>query len=239
MANDPRSADAERTSGGHVVGVDGCAGGWIAVHLRGGAFAEARFHPSLPELVEGADGAVIAIDVPLGLPPDGRLWRECDLQARSLLGPRRGSVFPVPSRRVLECTSREQADRVQRELAGKGVGAQSFALFPKIREAAELRRRGGRLYEVHPEVSFAAMAGGPLAWNKRAWNGKARRVRLLASEGIAVPDDLGEAGSVPVDDVLDAAAAAWSARRIADGTAGSLPDPADRDEGGDPVAIRF
>lgn len=239
MGHESRSVDSGPALGDHVVGVDGCAGGWIAVHLRGGAFAEARFHPGLAELVQGADGAVIAIDVPLGLSEDGGLWRECDLRARAMLGPRRGSVFPVPSRRVLECASRAEADRVQRRLAGKGVAAQSFALFSKIREADELRRRGVRLHEVHPEVSFAAMAGGPLAWSKRTWNGWAQRVRLLADQGIAVPDDLGDAGSVPVDDVLDAAAAAWSAGRIADGAAGSLPDPAGRDEGGRAIAIRF
>ncbi|WP_239648742.1 DUF429 domain-containing protein [Nocardiopsis chromatogenes] len=219
--------------------MDGCAGGWIAVHLRGGAFAEARFHPGLAELIEGADGAVIAIDVPLGLPKDGGLWRECDLRAREMLGPRRGSVFPVPSRRVLGCASRAEAGRVQRRLAGKGVAAQSFALFPKIREADGQRRRGVRMHEVHPEVSFAAMAGGPLAWSKRTWNGQAQRVRLLADQGIAILGDLGDAGSVPVDDVLDAAAAAWSAGRIARGAAGSLPDPVGRDEDGGPVAIRF
>lgn len=229
----------ERASDVRVVGVDGCAGGWIAVHLRGGVFAEARFHARLFELAEGAEASVIAIDVPLGLPPDGRLWRECDLRARAMLGPRRGSVFPVPSRRVLECASREQADRIQRELAGKGVAAQAFAMFPRIREAEEQRRRGVRLHEVHPEVSFAAMADGPLAWSKRTWNGQAQRIRLLGDQGISLPGDLGEAGRVPVDDVLDAAAAAWSAGRIADGTAGSLPDPADRDGDGDPVAIRF
>ncbi|MDA2802912.1 DUF429 domain-containing protein [Nocardiopsis suaedae] len=236
---DSRGARPERVPDVHVVGVDGCAGGWVAVHLREGVFSGARFHARLCALVDGAEGGVIAIDVPLGLPPDGRLWRECDLRARSALGPRRGSVFPVPSRRVLECTSREQADRVQRELAGKGVAAQAFALFPKIREAEEQRRRGVRLHGVHPEVSFAAMAGGPLAWSKRTWNGQAQRLRLLGAQGISLPDDLGQAGPVPVDDVLDAAAAAWSAKRIADGVAGSLPDPADRDEGGGPVAIRF
>jgi predicted RNase H-like nuclease len=41
-----------------------------------------------------------------------------------------------------------------------------------------------------------------------------------------LPDNLGAAGAVPCDDILDAAAAAWSAHRIAKGIASSLPDPA-------------
>lgn len=51
------------------------------------------------------------------------------------------------------------------------------------------------------------------------------RLALLAAEGIVLPRDLGVSGAVPVDDVLDAAAAAWSARRLALEMAHSLPDP--------------
>jgi predicted RNase H-like nuclease len=51
-----------------------------------------------------------------------------------------------------------------------------------------------------------------------------RRRQLLAAEGIALADDLGLAGQqVGVDDVLDAAAVAWTARRVADGSARRLP----------------
>lgn len=56
------------------------------------------------------------------------------------------------------------------------------------------------------------------------------RTRLL-------PDDLGAAGRTPPDDVLDAAAAAWTAHRIAHGRAHSLPDPPEHDADGRPVAI--
>jgi predicted RNase H-like nuclease len=40
-----------------------------------------------------------------------------------------------------------------------------------------------------------------------------------------VPDDLGAAGRAGADDVLDAAAVAWTASRLAAGTAVSFPDP--------------
>ncbi|NUP38908.1 MAG: DUF429 domain-containing protein, partial [Streptomyces sp.] len=52
-------------------------------------------------------------------------------------------------------------------------------------------------------------------------------------------DELGPAGRVPPDDVLDAAAAAWSAHRIALGTAASLPDPPETTRDGLPVAIWY
>jgi predicted RNase H-like nuclease len=52
-----------------------------------------------------------------------------------------------------------------------------------------------------------------------------------------LPGDLAEAGTVQADDILDAAAAAWSASRIASGHAVSLPDPPQLDEAGYPIAI--
>ena len=82
-----------------------------------------------------------------------------------------------------------------------------------------------RIYEVHPEVSFTQMNGAPLAYTKKSWHGQADRLRLLAVAGITIPDDLGPVGSIPPDDIIDAAAAAWSAMRIANGDAGCLGSP--------------
>ena len=49
------------------------------------------------------------------------------------------------------------------------------------------------------------------------------RRSLLASNGMELRDDLGPAGVAGGDDVLDAAAAAWTANRVANGAAASLP----------------
>jgi len=85
---------------------------------------------------------------------------------------------------------------------------------------------GTRLYEVHPEVSFWALAGAPLRAGKHTWTGQAERRALLEAAGLVIPTELGRAGMVAAtDDVLDAAVAAWSAQRIANGHARSLPDP--------------
>nr|WP_246594095.1 DUF429 domain-containing protein [Streptomyces auratus] len=56
---------------------------------------------------------------------------------------------------------------------------------------------------------------------------------------MVLPDDLGDAGRTPPDDVLDAAAAAWTADRIARGRARPLPNPPERTAGGCPVAIWY
>jgi predicted RNase H-like nuclease len=95
-----------------------------------------------------------------------------------------------------------------------------------------------RVVEVHPEVSFAYLAGAPLTVRKSTWAGAERRRALLADAGIPLCGDLGLAGyAVGVDDVLDAGAAAWSALRVAEGKALSFPDPPETFADGRPAAI--
>ena len=101
-----------------------------------------------------------------------------------------------------------------------------------------VRAAPATVVEAHPELSFAALAGAPLATRKSTWAGAAARRSLLARAGIDVPDDLGLAGAqAGVDDVLDAAVLAWTARRVAAGTARARPTPPDTYSDGLPCAI--
>jgi predicted RNase H-like nuclease len=87
-----------------------------------------------------------------------------------------------------------------------------------------VRQAPVRVVEVHPEASFAELAGAVLQLRKSCWAGMVLRRRLLAAAGISLPDDLGLAGGkAGVDDVLDAAAAAWTAVRVLRGQALSTP----------------
>ena len=65
------------------------------------------------------------------------------------------------------------------------------------------------------------------------------RRSLLTGAGIRLSDDLGDAGAVAPDDVLDAAVAAWSALRIAKGDAKTLPSEPEIDERGRAVTIWY
>lgn len=224
-----------------VIGVDACPGGWVAVELRDGRFAGARLHAELRDITAGiGHSAVVAVDMPLGLLDTG--WRRADTEAAALLGRLRSSVFRVPPRAVWQEEHYEAAGRRCRELTGAGLSRQSWALAAKLREANDcLADAGGdRLFEVHPEVSFWALAGRtPLRHRKKSWAGQMARRSLLQAAGIVLPDELGDAGRVPPDDVLDAAAAAWSAHRIAQGLAHPLPDPPQLDRAGRPIAIWY
>jgi predicted RNase H-like nuclease len=203
-----------------VIGVDGWRGGWVAVALDG-AGVSVTAHATFAGVLDVAAGAaVIGVDIPIGLPdtPD----RPADVAARAALAPHSSRVFPTFPRRILEAPSHSEA--VLRCGEGPKISSQSFALRAKILEV-DAHRSDPRIHEVHPELSFAAMGGLPLP-SKRSWNGASARRRLLAEVGIEIADELGDAGRVPPDDVLDAAAAAWTAGRIALGQAICLPaDP--------------
>jgi len=69
------------------------------------------------------------------------------------------------------------------------------------------------------------MKGSYLDYSKKSWNGQMERRALLATQGSVLPDQLDEsAGKVPVDDILDAAAAAWTAWRCVRGWGKALPE---------------
>lgn len=223
-------SSSESDPRGRVLGVDVSRAKWIGVALDGEkvtAYAEA----GIADLVEAAlkDGplSVIAIDIPIGLPDRSR--RRADELAHEKVGSRRSSVFLTPVRAAVEAETHRAAIEINRRLTGAGVSAQAFALRSKILEVDRwIRDRGSAgVVEVHPEVSFAELAGAPLDDSKSTWAGVLRRRKLLAVAGINLPDDLGPAGRIAaVDDVLDAAAAAWTACRVAAGNAESYPaDP--------------
>lgn len=223
-----------------VLGVDACPAGWVAIALSAGE-TRAYVAPEISSLVDHAvaDGpvAVVGIDIPIGLADAAP--RQADLLARRAAGARRASVFVTPVRAAVEAGSYELAVAANRRLGGTGISRQAFALREKILQVDRwVRQTPLRVAEVHPELSFAAMAAGPLAERKVTWAGMTRRRSLLAASGVTLADDLGPAGRLArTDDVLDAAAVAWTALRILRAEARSLPDPPEILSDGYPCAI--
>jgi predicted RNase H-like nuclease len=212
-----------------VAGIDACRGGWVTIVLDDGRFADSLFGSSFAQLLDSLKHAgAVGVDIPIGIPTQGP--RAADVAARAFVGPRRGSVFPTPPRAVLLAATYAEARQVLSSLS-----AQSFALGKKILEVEGCVEE--RVFEVHPEVSFTALAGRHLRYSKRSWNGQMERRNLLAAAGIVLPDDLA-AGQAAADDVLDAAIAAWSAARKVNGAGATLP-PAPPLLDGRPVAIWY
>jgi len=179
----------------------------------------------------------VGIDIPIGLPDAGR--RRADGLARARLVGKASSVFTTPTRRALLEPKYRQALATHRRLTGMGLPKQAFALRDKIFDVDQwLPAASCRVVEVHPELSFAAIHGSPVKASKKTWAGFQERMRLLESAGLVVPSDLNTLGlRASPDDVLDAAAAAWTAMRVARGEAESLPDPPESFSDGWPAAI--
>jgi predicted RNase H-like nuclease len=180
-----------------LAGVDGCRGGWVVATDGGPSFVPA--FSQIPRRFY-----LVLIDVPIGLLDAGP--RRCDVEARSLIGARRSSVFPAPSRRLLRA----------RRYAGQ-CSAQLWNILDKIREvdAAMKPSLQRRVREAHPEVSFALLNGAPLRFPKKRREGEEERRRLLRPVFGELPRVPGAAR----DDVLDAYALLWSARRLLYGEA--------------------
>ena len=230
-------------SSGRVLGVDACRAGWVGIALSGGE-SRAYFAPGIRELADraAADGPllVIAIDIPIGLADAGR--RGADVLARKDLKGRWPSLFITPVRAAVEAADYQAAAAENRRLAGEGLSRQAFALRAKILDVDQWLQTGSaapaQVVEAHPELSFAAMAGAPLRSRKSTWAGAVQRRTLLAQAGIVLDGDLGLAGEqAGVDDVLDAAAAAWTARRVSHGSARCLPPSPEDFSDGIPAAI--
>lgn len=246
-----------------LAGVDGCKAGWIAVHRELDASLSVSVFASFSALLDALPDAMIAVDMPIGLPDlSQKGGRGPEALVRPLLGPRQSSVFAIPSRAALYADTSDfttieawyDAHRRASEVAKatsdppRGVSIQAFGIFAKIREIdalliarPELR---GRIFESHPEVAFCRLNGGTaMALPKKikgAVNaaGMAERKALLCRHGYEKTflDQAPPRGAAS-DDFLDAAAMMLIAGRIANGEARPSPDPPLADRFGIPVAI--
>ena len=205
-----------------MLGVDWCAKeGWVVVALRDGRYDGVAVYKTFAALLSReADATVVAVDIPIGLPERGP--RAADAPARRFVAPRGGSVFPAPPRSVLAAASYETANALSLAVSGKKISIQTYSLRERIFEVEAAIQ--DHVVEIHPEVSFRAMTGRPLRYPKDTWNGLQERLTALERAAIDLPlDPVADLGKAGIDDVLDAAAAAWSAWRIANGKGATLP----------------
>jgi predicted RNase H-like nuclease len=195
-------------------GIDGCPGGWIALGAAvesplGGAdletIVESTFEGLIAKIQAQSPGQStdcnfnISIDMPIGL-PDRSGFRPCDRLARTQLGPRRSSIFPVPSRIDLQATEFSQ-------LKGSGLSIQAFNLFKKIRQLDSWINPARQLYcrETHPELVFQRLNQGIPLLSKSTSVGRDQRNQLISGfiPKIAVLPPL---KGCKHNDLLDAAA---------------------------------
>ena len=230
-----------------VAGVDGTPGGW-AVAIMDGNRLSVRRVSALSTIFDGsANFKIVAVDVPIGLLDVYEVGgRRCDREARKFLGhPRSSSVFPAPVRAVLAATSWEDACARSRNSAphGKKVTKQVWNILDKIGEVDALLQSRSELRkvvrEVHPEVCFRELAGRPMVYRKARVAGRDERRRALTPffPSLDLIEKSGRDQGLPIEDILDAVVACWSAGRLANGYARSLPATGQSDATGLPMLI--
>ncbi|MGB8276518.1 MAG: DUF429 domain-containing protein [Methylovirgula sp.] len=246
-----------------LAGVDGCRGGWVVVFCRFGqrkdAIVEVRQNFS-DIIMDPRAPAVIAVDMPIGLPDHcSRGGRAAEREVRDKLGQRRSSVFSTPSRRAVYAYEQgyENVCAIARQTSDPGPWApskQAFHIFKRIiqidRALRENRDAERRVYEVHPELSFALMNSAPLNEPKPLAEPKKKRGRLHEAGLAARHDLLLEQGfstdflnappprGAARDDFYDACATLWSAARIHARCDRAFPSVPECDAMGLPMAIR-
>lgn len=226
-----------------IAGVDGCPGGWLCVSLdtETNAFQVSIFCLATQLLTFDPFIQVMAIDMPIGLASTGR--RRCDELARDLLGDRHPCVFNAPIRPALYAPSRLAASAISQAITDRKVGNHEWSLYPKIINLdlalTPLHQRW--CFEIHPEISFSIWNNEtPIQHKKESDEGRQVRQALIDStwpgarrELLASLQEQGVSHEhYTVEDLHDAFAALWTARRILLGQSQRIPLTPDIDERG-------
>jgi predicted RNase H-like nuclease len=169
------------------IGIDGCKAGWLAVILDNKYGYEIGIFTNIEKLWNNySDSILIFIDIPIGLPGREMINRNCDLKAREILGPKRGScVFPAPCREAVYTDNYMKANNLNRKILEKGLSLQAWNISHKIREADMFLRKNYRARKVvresHPEICFWALAGKVMKNSKKKKAGRIERLEILKS----------------------------------------------------------
>jgi threonine dehydratase len=181
--------------------------------------------------------------MPIGLPGKvGIGGRGPEGLIRPLLGPRKSSVFSIPSRSAVYAGTYPEACNIASQTSEppRKISKQGFFLFPKIREIDVALRVDPALrtqvFETHPELVFRNLKGAPLEFSKKTSEGAAERTKLLRAYGLPVSDWAQVKGAAQ-DDVIDSAACLVTAMRRFGGQALSFPALPTLDSFNIPIAI--
>lgn len=219
-----------------IAGVDGYRGGWVVAWepnqtASPPATTQVELFPTFAEIVEQEPKAVV-VDIPIGLLDKG--VREADRLARTHLARRACCVFNPPLRGMLACKDYKSASAYGERVEGKRISKQTWAIMPKIIEVDAIitPKRQAFIREAHPEVSFSCMNNGkPITSDKHSLAGQQARLSLLEPHFGEIRGELEKHRGIQ-EDIIDAFAMLWTARRIESGVARAFPASTLRDSRG-------
>jgi predicted RNase H-like nuclease len=222
-----------------LAGAVPCRAGWL---VASGKLVGIQVFPEEPtvvatfrDIIDAIPAyAVIAVTLPIGLPSKpSRRGRGADVAAREILGfPHAGAIGSTPTRKSLDAKDYEAA----RKANGGQLDIVTWQQFAKIREVDQemqpyLQRR---IFEVRPELSFFQLAEDKVLKHSKdtAAGQKERKALLLermpGSERIIQASLKGIRGG----QLVDAAVALWTARRIFARAVSRVPADPEWDDNG-------
>ncbi|MGM0419760.1 MAG: DUF429 domain-containing protein [Bacillota bacterium] len=209
-----------------ILGVDGCRAGWFAVaEDQNEKYIFNLYHDFKTLWQKNEDKELILVDIPIGLKETGPEGRECDRKVRSILSKRRSSIFPTPCRQALRASSWQEANRINKEVCGKGLSKQTWGITKKIAEVDELLECRSKavsvIKESHPEILFWALNGRKeMNFNKKETAGYQERLEVITSwlpEGKKIAEKVQDnyfRKDVARDDIIDALVLFLAARLV-------------------------
>ena len=213
-----------------IIGIDGCKSGWFSVWENQDKSIHSAVFSNLNELknfFKNESQLILGIDMPVVL--SEVIPRQADQLARKLLSKKASSVFTAPTPEMLNQPNYEKASLVSKRLFGKSMSLQSWYLFPKIKDVQTMiHHEDMQIYEIHPELSFRAMNNEQVILeSKKTQEGFALRNALLSMhfKNFIFEDIRNQHARKDVmdNDILDALAVLWSAKRIQSNQASYLP----------------
>ncbi|MFZ5516174.1 MAG: DUF429 domain-containing protein [Candidatus Zhuqueibacterota bacterium] len=231
-----------------VAGIDACPAGWFAVVCDGQGNWTCEIHENAQALWErNRHLFLILIDIPIGLPFEVK--RQCDSEARKILGRRASSVFPAPSREAVRAKTYEEACLRNMEVLGKKISRQTWNISPKIRQVDDLLQSDlsarATLRESHPEIAFGTLnTGAVLFHSKKTPAGLGERLRILAAHHSQAEKIMNHAAQtfsrkvLGLDDILDALCLAVTAMQPPESLV-TLPEFPPLDKLGLPMEIVY
>ena len=213
-----------------IIGIDGCKSGWFSVWENQDKSIHSSVFSNLNELknfFKNESQLIVGIDMPVIL--SEVIPRQADQLARKLLSKKASSVFTAPTPEMLDQPNYEKASLVSKKLFGKSMSLQSWYLFPKIKDVQTMiHHEDMQIYEIHPELSFRAMNNEQVILeSKKSHEGFAIRNSLLTMhfKNFIFEEIRRQYARKDVmdNDILDALAVLWSAKRIQSNQASFLP----------------
>ncbi|WP_075590673.1 DUF429 domain-containing protein [Labilibacter marinus] len=223
-------------------GIDGCRGGWLLSTLDVDLKLYVQLYTSLESAIKILQTSkVVSIDMPMGLVHENTEQRDCDVSLRKELGsPFSSSVFNVPCHQAVYAHDYPKANRVNKEILGKGLSIQSWNIVPKIKELDKLLRKYPELkqnmFEGHPELCFKYLKGQSLNYKKKTQEGKEERLQLLERNFPHIKKLFESVRSqflkkdVADDDILDSIVLSINAKEIAKGNYVKFPTTEQRNK---------